>query len=251
MRVVLSRLFSGSWQPTPSVMRQGHGLVDPGEHGLHFVRTARTPDPTWRPHLVSSRRWTGRWISSQVGRGPYEAKLCRREDLVLFVARLHEGACAKDCPPGSGRDVICSYLAIAEVVPVARGVRTPSWMAPYYVEIHETMVDWDDPINVVLCAPVSATWNDRIPGAGHFLFADDSLVLTRPGARHAGEWSLPGAFRGARITGEYDSEVSPWAEWGFDAGPGAVDFFADGSREARRWAEELVDRNAARGLTAP
>ena len=231
MAVILSRLLGQKKTMVWNWSRKG---LEQADDRLRIFPPA-APPADWVPHLLTRCRWTGVINVGMVGPGPYTGGgSVQRHDLLLFFG-LQER-----------ENVVCGYFEVEAVWPLGLQVPFPPWLAPYRdIPNQNSGLDWDNALEVAVCAGRSLSWSPRLPAAGFFAIPDPSLVLTRPGANVANEWLFPEPMRGIAVSG-HGAEF--WKKTHFQARLGDADYRLAEAPACMAWARDLIERNAGRGL---
>lgn len=125
--------------------------------------------------------------------------------------------------------VIYGYFQVGEIIDNPADI--PVWLEKHP---HAKAERWEKS-NVIYVAAPHLSFCPELPGAGNFVFGEESLVLTKPGCSRS-TWALPDFFRHIPIS--YNADA--WREDCFVAASKGQEFVFEASDEAIEWVKGLM-----------
>ncbi len=197
-------------------------------------------DPDLNRYVLKSRVPEWRGCFGQVGAA--QAVLDKRHvdegDLFLFFGwfnTVSEKNGVLSFARGEGFHAIYGYLQIDKKYYTSTDVSIPEWIKyhPHMSERRRMR-----PNNCIYVAKESASWNEKIPGYGCFLF-DEKLRLSKKGMSRS-KWNLPDFFQGLDIA--YHS-INSWKENYFQSACRGQEFVIEENNTVTQWAIELINKH--------
>lgn len=211
---------------------------------MHFEPGDDCPDGAapqdWAPYFVDEHRMGGKYVMLDNGSAD-----CRGEkkvaagDLLLLNStfRLNiDGVYSRS-------EVIFGYFEVDRVRPIVSGTALPPWQEKYRVLPNMNSSCWDDALKIIISARKTASWNEKIPGAGIFRKYNAGLKLTPDNASGKPAWQLPPCVEKAGIIDTYPTWENGLLYPYSLSSPSYKDIRIRGTDEVLSWARDLIEKS--------